>query len=338
VQVLEGISMYPDSGKAELAFSNTGHLVYAPGTMFKGRDSLVFIDRDGKEKPIDLPSGKDESHILSENSLSPDGNRLAVTLYMANNDIYIYDFANGTLARETFEGSDEAAPVWAPDGKRLAYTSEPGSSYQMFLKNTVGSGNPKPIFSSEDPRYPSSFTPDGKVLAFVENNPKTGSDIWTGPIEGDGQPTPFLRTKYEEWNPAFSPDGQWIAYQSNKSGQMQVYVVRYPDAGGERQVLRDGGEEPRWAASGKELFYRNGNQFVAVEMAFKPATIEFTTRKGLFKTDQSLRSGFLSSYSVMPDGKKFIFVRRSRPNPVTQLIVVLNWFEELKRLCPIGKK
>jgi serine/threonine-protein kinase len=338
VQVLEGISMYPDSGKAEIAFSNTGHLVYVPGTMVKGSDSLVLIDRDGKENPIDLPSGKDESHILVQNRLSPDGNRLAVMLSMANNDIYIYDFADRTLARETFESGDEATPVWAPDGKHLAYTSQPGSSFQIFLKNTVGSGNPKPIFSSENARYPNSFTPDGKVLAFVEDNPKTGSDIWTGPVEGDGQPKPFLQTKYEERNPAFSPDGQWIAYQSNKSGQMQVYVVRYPDAGGERQVSQDGGEEPRWAASGKELFYRNSSQFVAVEVVFKPATIEFTTRKVLFKTDPSLRSGFFSSYSVMPDGQRFIFVRRSRPNPVTQLIVVLNWFEELKRLCPIGKK
>jgi dipeptidyl aminopeptidase/acylaminoacyl peptidase len=340
VPVLEGILMNPYSGTASFAISNTGDLVYIPGNMMKGRDSLVLIDRNGKQQLIDLPRGENESHYINNPNVSPDGSRVAVHLAKANDDIHVYDFSSGTLTRATYEGGDERSPVWTPDGTQLAYTSEPGPIYQMFLKSVNGSSQAEPIFASEYARYPSSFSPDRKTLAFVENHPKTGWDIWTGSIKGEGKPKPFLQTGHFESYPAFSPDGQWMAYQSDKSGRMQVYVTGYPDGRDEKQISLDGGAEPRWGPSGKELFFLADNRFMSVETSLKP-TFHAAKPLILFTIDQSIISAFIrpqTNYAVMPDGERFVFIKEFQMNPVTQVILVQNWFEELKRLVPTGKK
>jgi serine/threonine-protein kinase len=340
VPVLEGILMNPYSGATHFGVSNTGDLVYVPGSMIKGRDSLVLVDRNGKQQLIDLPRGENESHSIQDPNVSPDGSRIAIHMLKTNDDIHVYDFSSGTLTRFTFEDGDERSPVWAPDGTKMAYMSEPGPICQMFLKSVSGNISPEPIFGGEYPRYPFSFSPDGKTLAFVENHPKTGWDIWTGPIKGEGQPKPFLQTGHSESCPAFSPDGKWMAYQSDKSGRMQVYVTSFPDGRAEKQISLDGGAEPRWGPSGKELFYLNGNRFMFVETSLQPTfsaakpLILFTIDPSVYRVEGMPNT----SYAIIPDGKRFVFIKQTPVSPVTQVILVENWFEELKRLVPTGKK
>jgi len=248
VEVLDGIKMYPMSAVAEFAISDIGDLLYIQGGMVKGRDSFVLFDLNGNKEIISPPRSENESHIMQSLRFSPDGLQIAVAMAKANDDIHIYDRVNKTLTRCTFEKGDEQVPVWVPpEGKRLVYASLSGQNARMYIKDLDRSGSPEPIFHDNNPRYPSSITPDGKVLAFVENNPKTRWDIWTGPIGNAGQAKPFLNSEHSEGFPAFSPDGQWIAYQSDKSGQRQVYLARFPDGSNEKPVSQDGGTEPRWA-------------------------------------------------------------------------------------------
>ena len=338
--VLEGIHMKPSWNTASFAVSNTGDLVYAPGNMMRGRDSLVLVDRTGKQQPIIVPRAENESHDFTSPGVSPDGSRIAMHAAKANDDIHIYEFSSGTLTRFTFEDGDERTPVWTPDGMRLAYTSEPGPVFQMFLKSVNGTSPPEPILGSEYPRYPCSFSPDGETLAFVENHPKTGWDIWTGFINGKEKPKPFLQTGHFESYPAFSPDGKWMAYQSDKSGRVQVYVTSYPGGRDEKQISLDGGVEPRWGPSGKELFFIGENQLMAVETSVKP-TFHAAKPRVLFTIDRSvIYSAFfppLTSYAVMPDGERFVFIKKPQVDSVTQLVLVENWFEELKRLSPTVK-
>jgi Tol biopolymer transport system component len=340
VTVLDGILMLPYTGKADFAVSNTGHLVYVPGTMVRSNDSFLLIDRNGNEQVISPPRGEKDSFRFDSLGLSPDGLRIAVVLSQANDEIRVYDFSGGTFPRETFEGGDERSPVWHPLDGSLAYTSEPGPVAQMFIKKMGATEKPKAIFSSNNARYPSSFSPNGKELAFEERDPKTGWDIWIGSVDTEGQPKAFLKTDYLECFPAFSPDGHWIAYQSDKSGQADVYVARYPEGTDEKPISLEGGTEPRWAASGKELFYRSGNKFFAVEIELQPA-FRAGKRRMLFTTDPSLMPSSkppYPRYAVKPDGQGFIFIKPSQHKLISQICVVLNWFEELKRLCPTGKK
>jgi serine/threonine protein kinase/WD40 repeat protein len=341
VEVLDGVLMTPFSGKVEFAVSNTGHLVYVPGTMVTGADTFVLLDRNGNAQLIEIPRSDSESHFFVGFGLSSDGRRIAVALAKANNDIHTYHLAGGPLERATFEPSDEQCPVWHPDGSRLAYTWEPAAKYQMRLKNLNSKDEAISIFDSENPRYPSCFHPSGDILAFVEKSNQTGWDILIGSIGKNDPPKAFLKTGSDELFPAFSPDGQWIAYQSDKSGQPQVYVAKYPEGIGEQQVSLEGGTEPRWdpQGSGNELFYRGAKGLHVAEVVLK-LPVQVHGHILLFSESPNIAARYspFASYAVMPGGKQFVFINRPQVNPITQLCFVVNWFEELKQLCPIRRK
>jgi len=343
VQVLDGVMMNDTTGSVHFAVSRTGDLAYVPGGPIKRVDSFVLVDRKtGSRKSIEPPRGGDEMLLLDCPDVSPSGQQIAVRVGKANDDIHVYDLKDKTFRRLTLESGDKRSPVWIPpDGKRIAYTSMFSQNAGMFINTADGTGRREPIFAGEFLRYPCSFTPDGKVLAFVENNPETKWDIWTGSLEGGRQPKPFMNSWASESFPGFSPDGRWMAYQSDKSGQMQIYMIRYPDGRDERQISQDGGTEPRWGPAGKELFYRNGNQLIAAEISVNPNP-QVGNRKPILTIDRDLFLGggdrHFRSYDVMPDGQTFVFFKWPQLNPATQLVVILNWFEELKRLVPTGKK
>ena len=149
---------------------------------------------------------------------------------------------------------------------------------------------------------------------------------------------PFLRTRFDEDLPRFSPDGRWLAYRSNESGRMEFYVAQFPGAGVKRQVSIDGGDKPLWAPNGKQLFYASGNRIMSVDL---------NSASGLQPTRPRLRfertfsasaadSGIWGhTWAVFPDGKQFLFVDQPAQPEVRELRVVINWFEELKRLVPV---
>ncbi len=142
-------------------------------------------------------------------------------------------------------------------------------------------------------------------------------------------------TEFIEKHPVFSPDGMWIAFTSNRSGRNEVYVKSYPDEGGIMPISTDEGDQPIWARSGKELFYRSGLKMMAVAVETQP-TFEAEAPRILF--EGLYRNGWFDStadYDISPDGQRFVMVKASgNENPLTQINVVLNWFEELKRLVP----
>jgi Tol biopolymer transport system component len=176
---------------------------------------------------------------------------------------------------------------------------------------------------------------------FVEQHPKTGYDIWWGTLGPGGQARSLINSPSAEGNPALSPDGRWLAYQSDESGRgPEIYVVRFPEGTDRNQVSENGGSEPRWAPHGDEFYYRNGRDVVAVSVH---AGTSFVTgsRQTLFRVDDSILAavGFQNgSYNAMPDGRGFVFVDMSKRTPLgRELVIVQNWFEELKALVPAIK-
>jgi len=207
-EALPGVWMNPATGCAHFAVSDTGDLIYVPGGRVTQRDDFVLVDRSGTPQLINLPDVANENRLMTSPSVSPDGSRIAVHMATANDDIYIYEFSNGSLTRASIEDGDQRSPIWSHDGAQLAYASESGPISQILLRNVSGSRMPEPLFKGESYRYPRSFRPDGKTLAFIEQNPKTRGDIWTGTLRGTAEP--FLITMHSEYYPAFSSDGKWL--------------------------------------------------------------------------------------------------------------------------------
>ncbi len=198
-----------------------------------------------------------------------------------------------------------------------------------------GSGEAEQLTTTERGKTPDSWSPEG-VLAF-RTGPLLQADIWVLPPEGEGKPQPFLVTEFNERHAMFSPDGRWIAFTSDRSGQDEIYLKAYPGPGGIVPISSDGGTQPVWARSGKELFYRTGDKMMAVSLRTEP-TFEAQTPTVLFEGAYSYgRSDVTPQYDVSRDGQRFVMIKEDSDQgekPLTQINVVLNWFEELKRLVP----
>jgi Tol biopolymer transport system component/predicted Ser/Thr protein kinase len=341
VPMVEGVLQSPSSGAAQYGFSATGSLVYVPGGVQANQLRLVWISRNGAEQPLAVPA-----HAYLNPRLSPDGRRVAVGITESESQIWLYDLSRETLARLTFEGNSNQYPSWTPDGKRIAFQSNKEGPLNLFWQMADGSGGRERLTTSEYTQTASSWSPDGQLLAFHEINPTTQRDIWVmrmgDPSPGSGQvrkAQPFLQTRFDEASPRFSPDGRWLAYISNESGRNEIYVQPYPGPGGKWQISAEGGTEPVWNPNGRELFYRSGDKMMAVEITTQPSFSAGKPRM-LFEGQYQPTPATAANYDVSPDGQRFLMLKPSEQAQAaqTQINVVLNWFEELKRRVPVGTK
>ncbi|MHC4174450.1 MAG: TolB family protein, partial [Planctomycetota bacterium] len=140
--------------------------------------------------------------------------------------------------------------------------------------------------------------------------------------------------------PVISPSGRWLAYSSDESGRAEIYIKPYPGPGGAIPVTTDGGREPVWDPSEKELYYRDdpGDKLFKVSIITEP-TVQVGSPELLFE-GRFMASSHLwgRNYDISPQGDFFILIEEGEMQPSAQINVVVNWFEELKRLVPPGKE
>ena len=324
VPVLEGfMGRFPD-----FKISDNGTLVYVPGSGEPG-NRLVWVDRTGETQPV-----TEERGGYFAPRISPDGRRIAVGIEKdGSTDVWIYDLTRGTMTRLTTAPGADAVPVWTADGRRVAFQSNRDGRKNLYWKPADGSGPTERLTESDDGQWPYAWSPDGRVLAFAKASGNRG-DVWILPMEGERKPVPFLETPFDEWAAHFSPDGRWIAYLSNESGRLEVYVLPYPGPGPRHQISTNGGFDPLWARDGKEIFYRtDDDQMMVVPVRLEP---EFKAGKPkvLFEGRFQSKVREVLHYDITPDGERFVMVESEEESAPTEIIVVLNWFEELKRLVP----
>ncbi len=316
------------TGAAQYSISATGSLVYVSGGIQGNQSKLVWVSRDGKEQPLAAPP-----RAYNRPRISPDGRKVAVD---QDGQVWVYELARDTMTRLTFEGSSNAGPVWTPDGSRIAFYSNKDGPTSVFWQKADGSGGLEKLTSSEYTRFPLSWSADGQLLSFGEIAPTTGYDIWVMDMK-DRKAVPFLRTPFYELG-RISPDGRWMAYMSNESGRYEVYVQPYPGPGGKWQISTDGGMDARWSANGRELTYGNGDKMMAVDITTQPAFSADKPRM-LFEGPYVPPSPNNSYYDVSADGQRFLMLKPiEQAQAATQIVVVQNWFEELKQKVPTGKK
>ena len=328
VRVLEGVEFDVVSAQAQFGLSREGSLVYVRAQGAPEHE-VLWADRQGNARPIQVPP---RTYFFP--SLSPDGQRLAMTnIDESGMETWILEMDRGALTRFTFEGSNHFS-LWTPDGKRLTFSSDRDGSHNLFWKPADGIGGAERLVKSESHQDPGSWSPDGKALAFAEFHSDTKWDIWLLHMEGERRARPFLQTEVDEYHPMISPDGRWLAYTSTETGRLEVYVQPFPDGGRKWLISTEGGDEPLWAPSGRELFYRNGDKMMSVAVATEPL-FDAERPRLLFETPTLVGEGFGSpNYDITPDGQRFLMIKPEPQRPPTQILVVLNWFEELKRLVP----
>lgn len=190
-----------------------------------------------------------------------------------------------------------------------------------------------------------SWSPDGRVVAFTQASPETGADVYVLEMGGEGKPRPFAQSKFNEGSPRFSPDGRWIVYSSDESGRNEIYAQPYPGPGPKIQVSTEGGTDAVWRQNGGELYYRNADRMMAVAVSTQPA---FRAGKPKVLWERHYNEGTnsmcgvagptSSNYDVTADGQRFLMVKEGEHDALpTEIRVVVNWSEELKRQVPSKK-
>jgi Tol biopolymer transport system component len=247
-------------------------------------------------------------------------------------DIWLVDVERGTRTRFTTDAANEVAPVWFPDGTRIAFASgHAGSPRGIFQKSSNGSGSEERLFAGSSTAYPTSWSPDGRFLLCLFPAP-ADPDLWVVPLTGDRRPLPFATEKgVRELPGSFSPDGRWIAYSSDRTRRMEVYVAPFPGPGPTTLVSTQGGGLPRWRRDGKEIFYLTlpAGSMMAADVTSDRGNFAVGTVRELFNVTAVGRS----SFDVSADGQRFLVNTRvpqspgSVPPPMT---VVVNWASERK--------
>jgi serine/threonine-protein kinase len=333
-------------GAGQFSLSASGSLVYLPGGIFPDREGTILsVDRKGTEQALPVPV---RPYYMPR--LSPERRQLLVWTQGVDRNLWACDIAGGPTTRLTSEGRNSRG-IWTPDGKRIVFANSSGGADNLFWRLADGNGPVERLTTSTHSQFPSSWTRDGRTLAYVERVtarsaatdqgvPSLSYDILAISPDGDRRPTPILATRAEETYAEFSPDGRHLAYVSDESGRNEVYVRPYPGPGRVWPISKQGGFAPAWSQDGRELLYvkavDSGIHMMAASITTTPAFAVGTTSK-LFEGRYGMSSP-IRGYDVTADGQRFYFTQFKERQPIraTQMIYVQNWFEELRAKVPGG--
>jgi Tol biopolymer transport system component len=304
--------------------SDNGTLVCQTAVGDEAQVHALLSDRNGTTSPINgLADGRNLGAALSH-----DGGRLAYSARGQGDDLRVFDLTRATTTRLTLGAGDEVSPVWSPDDKRIAFSSDRGDGPDVYVIAATGGEPEQPLVVTPEPVFPNDWSSDGSSLLLTRLDPKTGPDLWTYTF-ADKRAVPLIQTPFAESQAVFSPDGKWIAFTSDQSGRDEIHVSSREGRGSRWQVSKNGGEQASWRRDGKELFFLSpAHELVVVtvtggdDLSFSEPVTQFTFR-------EPVRERRLRTYSVAPDGQRFVILTASATsgNPVT---MVQNWTALLK--------
>jgi Tol biopolymer transport system component len=273
---------------------------------------MVWVDRSGQV--LGRVGAVQNAIFFPE--ISPDGKSIAVSARdgeVNDRDVWIHDVASGAKRVHSAAKGNDNFPIWLPGGKELIWNSSRTGEYELFRGDAL-------LVKLPASQYPRSISPDGKFLLYTQADKKR--DLYLLNLEGEPQPRPVFADQ-RSWTECgrYSPDGRYFAFVSNEGGPFEVYVAAVANPEKRWKVSRElsngwggGGGGPRWRGDGKELFYMMGDAMISVEVStegeFKAGAV-----KRLFAAPGMMgnfpdESPWVAKYDVMPDGQRFVFVRR----------------------------
>ena len=308
-------------------------LVYVHGGGGSQENTIVRVSRTGAVTPFDTAwHGEFNSFALS-----PDGRRLAVSERGANGlNIWIKQLERGPFTRLTFGGSDRR-PLWAPDGRSVAFIRDSANSSAVYGRPPDGSGEDRLLVRIDRQIQEATWSRDGRWIVVRTDNGTAGAGDLVGVRVGGGDstPVPIVASPLTELHPAVSPDGRWIAFTSNQSGlNNDVFVRPFGNpSGGRWQVSNGGGTQPVWAPNGRELFFLDGQARLIAAQVQSGATFAVGNLTPLFDVSRLIRDDFHTSYDVMADGRSFVFAMGRQQGggvAAARLVWVENWFSDVR--------
>ena len=182
-----------------------------------------------------------------------------------------------------------------------------------------------------------AITLDGTRIVLGEVTPTMGRDLMVMPLRPPRVAQPLIQTTFNERNGELAPAGRWLAYQSDESGREEVYVRPFPDVDqGRWQVSTGGGRMPLWSRNGRELFYLSSSN-VLMGVQVEPGLSWRSTTPAQILQFPYFEAGSGRTFDIAPDGRRFLVIKPGGDNTPQSLVVVQNWFQELKRRVPANR-
>jgi Tol biopolymer transport system component len=286
---------------------------------------IWWVDRSGRRWQLGDPT------TIANLDLSPDGRRIALDPFLSSAlDIWLMDAATGARERVTFVPPGTFAyesPVWAPDGRRIAYAFQADHSMRVHAL-TLDGGKDELLFTRRHHHHLQDWSPDGTWLLLGDEHPERQSDMVAVQLAPGNREVAVAVTPAREQSGRFSPDGKWVAYQSDESGRDEVYVASFPSADRRRQVSTDGGRFPRWSRTGGELFYWRDSTLMAMRVS-TTGSFGRADATPLFTMDDA--DPTYGRWDASADGQRFLIAGRNPGAPTREIHLVLNWNAILRK-------
>ncbi len=328
------VSSYPH---AQLAVARDGSLAYLPEQSLTRE--LGTLAPGGNFEPFELAAD-----YYAQPRVAPDGSTLSFLLQRDRESVlYTYDLARGTTARLSQDSNAVRAAAWHPDGNGLAVATADGISMLENGRQTLLVPR-EPGYEKHNMRW----TPDGRQLVYTLQQGQN-RDLWLHDIDGAQPDRPIVATPAIESSPALSPDGRWLAFTGDESGRYEIYLQAYPE-GPRYTVSREGGFFEMWSPDGSALFFVGShddvNKMLRVAVTVGPSGLQLGNPEPVFDmrytapdgTDYSYVQGLSSygaAYDILPDGR-FVLLREAQRD-IREIVIVQNWFDEVRRLAPVGQ-
>ncbi|MGQ0732964.1 MAG: TolB family protein, partial [Acidobacteriota bacterium] len=329
--VVDGIAFDVGVNIPAVSASSTGSVALRTGGA-SGQRRLIWFDRSGRAMGA---VGDPDITALLNPEISPDGRWVAVNRTVeALQDIWLIETDRGVPRRITFAPVSDQIPVWSPDGERIYFGANRKAAYDLYEKDVTGPAPDRPLFESDENKFPMSVSPDGRYLLFRNTAPNTNWDLWVLPLKASDpsarRPYAVVQGAFQEMMGEFSPDSRWLAFQSNESGRHEVFIQGFPDARARVQVSTHGGAQPRWRRDGREIFYvALDGRLMAVPLAIDDThQLRPGTPSALFMTRMpggAVPAPQKQQYAVAPDGQRFLVNTLPEEAFELPITLILNW-------------
>jgi serine/threonine-protein kinase len=340
VPIAEGVR----AGPPQYVVSESGSLGFVPGGAVRAERGLALVDQTGEVERLNVPP----KQYLSPR-LSPDGQSLLVqSVEDSENVIWVYDLTgDSAIRRITFQGEGKNhRPIWTPDSQHVTFSSDRDGPMSLYWMPADGSGTAERLTSAEEgtSHWPGSWSPDGETLAYmIERERNLDWDIWL--LSHEDQENRIL---YDEpgkvyIGPEFSPDGKWLTYASGEAAALsEVYLEPFPPTGARWRLSQGGGVFPVWSRNGKEILFRpttaaSLGTLKSVDVVTDPEVS--WANEQILPVQNLIFVSFYRDYDTSQDGQILTVVpvqpEEDGEQQSPQVVIVLNWFEELKARVPV---
>lgn len=345
VALVEQVRWTTNTGAGQFGVSNTGTLVFVPGTSGDTVSNLVWVDRSGREEQVGAPP-----MAYTYQRLSPDGTRIVSNSTDADGDIHIWNIQTKTNTKLTSGPDLDQYAVWTRDSRFVIFRSGRADQMDLYRRAADGTGTLERITESKDAKTPMDVLADGRLLfrrGAIDTTPAGALELID--VQPGAQPVALFKNQPAPITTAtISPDGRWLAYQSVEGSTVQeIHVRPFPNVDdGHWQITSSFATRPMWSRSTREmeLFFFTGappKLMRAKVLPSKPGgPFLYEAPEPLFDIARYRVGQVGRSMDISPDGRKFLLVVPAAAQIAERqsTIAVVNWFEELTARVPRQRK